>query len=158
MSTDDYFFSDFERVEALRTALEKRRGTPFRAGMGKPGAGYDCWHLVVDVYEEAGLPVGYMRDYHTQSLNWGKFNKKSLLIDFLHDDPQCRQHLQRLEPDETIMAGDLVAIRQGLSCNHLAIAVSDRLLWHVPRGGSVSSITLASLPSRYLYAIYRIVR
>lgn len=151
------YFADPLAVKRLNLALAARRGTPFRAGMGKPGAGYDCGHLVLDVYAASGLPVEGLKKFPAVSLNHGKFNSSSPLLDYLHEDATCRRQIKRHEPDEPIMAGDMLAIRRGLGSNHFAIATSPAIAWHVPRGGSVSHIAIINLKP-YLHAIYRIYK
>jgi len=142
----------------LRAALRDRKGTPFRNGMGVKGAGYDCWHLAVDVYAEAGLDTRRLEHLRgTGSLNWAKFHNSSPLLDALHEDAVCRARLRRLEADEPILAGDLLAIRQGQAANHLAIAESATVAWHVPRGGSVGQVAIETLRAAgFLHAIFRI--
>jgi len=152
-----WYFDDKERAATLAKALAARRGTPFRHGMRQIGTGYDCWNLVADVYAEAGLDTSILRDAPRGSLNWGRFHEDSAILRFFMDSPELRARLVRREPETEIMAGDILAIHQGRCCNHLAIAESATVGWHVQRGGTVSSFSIRALRgSGMLHAIFRL--
>lgn len=151
------FFKNAEACEALIAALEKRRGLPFRYNIGSESGGYDCWHLVYDVYREAGLDLASMQTFPRGSLNWGRIHKDSRILSYLLNDELCRRHLRRLEPDSTLITGDLLAIRQGRSCNHLAIVQDALTGWHVPRGGDVSTFAIKQFQNEdAIHCVFRI--
>jgi len=154
------YFDTEDKIQSLRTALKEREKTPFRIGMGEKGKGYDCFHFVIDVYQATGIDMGGMKKFEGRvALNWSKLNKRSLILDFLHEDPVARKHLHRLEPEEPILPGDLIAVRQGMSCNHLAIAEDQETAWHIPRGGRVGEIAIQELRrAKTIHAIYRITQ
>lgn len=153
----DPYFAQLLPRQKLVAALKARAGTPFRAGLGEPGQGYDCWHLVIDVYDAAGIDTRQLRDLPDGSLNHGRFHSRSPLLEFLHRNPVCRRRLRRMDPDAAVMTGDLLVIRQAVSANHLAIAEGEAVAWHVPRGGTVSRISLVSLVQN-LHCIYRVMK
>jgi len=147
------FFDDTAACRRLQSALEARRGAPFRAGKN----GVDCWRLAMQVYTEAGVDTSTMRDFPQGSLNWGKFHSDSKMLRYFHEDSACRRHLRPVDVDDPILPGDLLVIRQGLSANHVAISSTPDIAWHVPRGGRVHPITIASLRlAGQLHTIYRI--
>lgn len=151
------YFADAGKVDALCIALERRRGTPFRKNMAKPGHGYDCWHLIIDVLEESGLEVAWLRTIKTESLNWGKFHPRSKILEFLRSDPVCRKHVRRMDEADPVMAGDLIAVREGFSSHHLAIAASPLLAWQIARGGRVGPVSISLLRTGgYFQFHYRI--
>jgi len=154
-----WYFDNPDAVARLQAELPRWRGTPFRWGMAVRGYGVDCWHFVAEVYRAAGVDTSSIDNHpRTGSINWGRFQRDSAILTFFHGNEQARQRLRRLEPDETeVMPGDILAIRQGVSCNHLAIAASAKIAWHVPRGGHVGQIAVRALSEgRMLHAIYRL--
>jgi len=150
-----YYFSDTARVDQLQSALMDRLGTPFRIGMGRIGDGYDCWHLLLDVYEVCGLPTAHLRG-EKGSLNYGRLHGESKILLVLMSDPVCRERLQRRDFQDGVMPGDILPFRQQTSCNHLLIAWDSDLAVHVPRGGRVNTVSIAAiLESGRITSIYR---
>lgn len=139
MTTPPYF-SDPARAAALAEALQAREGTPFMEGIGKPGVGYDCAHLVRDAYAAAGVDVAPFDRYPQISLNYGRHHPQSRLLAFLLD--VGKERLRRIAPDEPLMPGDLLGITEHQSANHLAIMENPEWFWHVPLGGCVSRVYL----------------
>jgi len=151
------YFADERSCLRLRVALHRRKGLPFRYGIGDINAGYDCWHLLMDVYEEAGVNVSAMKEKPKGSLNWGRAQPHSKMLEFFHGDAACRRHLKRIDEDEDVNCGDLLLIRQAMSANHLAIAECHERAWHVPRSGSVSQVSIKALrEAGFLHAIFRL--
>lgn len=149
------YFSSPDRQKQLREALAARHGRPWRHTQEANGNGYNCFHLVVEVYGAAGLDVDRLRKFRGGSLNWGKFHPDSQILSFLLSDPECRRRGRLIYPPDPMMAGDLVVIRQGISDSHLAIAESDRVAWHIPRGGSVGRISVQVIEPQ-IHTFFRI--
>jgi len=151
------YFERESASELLQSALHKRKGLPFRNGMGSLTGGYDCWHLVLDCYIEVGIDVSVLGDPPQGSLNWGRFHDWSLILHFLKSDEACRRHLRFADETAPLMAGDLVAIREGVSQNHLGIADGRGFVWHVPRGGTVGPVSEKMLRhEKQLHSAFRI--
>ncbi len=143
------WFAAQERVDLLQAALEERRGTPFREGMGVAGVGYDCWHLLADVIEVTGFDVTPLRSAPAVSLNWGLHHRDSRLLAWLKDDPTARTLLRWIDlADTPVMPGDILPVRQAMSEHHVAISSDEETCWHVPRGAYVSPESIAYLRTR----------
>jgi hypothetical protein len=137
----EWYFNSQERQKLLTIACQKREGTPFREGMSKPGIGYDCAHFVRDCYNEAGVDTSAFDTCPSIDLNAGKLSSTSLLIEWLHSIG--KESLVRLDGDAEIMCGDILCIKERLSCIHLALAENTEWAWHIPFPRAVSRIPIS---------------
>jgi hypothetical protein len=152
-----WYFDSIRARKKLIAACEFREGTPFREGMSKPKAGYDCAHFVRDCFKEAGIDTSRFDACPRISLNAGRLSSTSLLIEWLHNIGLSA--LTRFDGDQPVMCGDILCIKERLSCIHIALAVSDEWAWHVPANGSVCRIPVSRFrmkDSNYIQSFYRL--
>jgi hypothetical protein len=137
----NWHFNNENRQKLIIDACNSREGTPFREGMSKNGAGYDCAHFVRDCYKEAGVDTSLFDKCPKISLNAGKLSSTSLLVEWLHSIG--KDGLVRLDDDCEIMCGDIICIRERKSCIHIALAENNEWAWHVPYASVVSRIPVS---------------
>jgi hypothetical protein len=142
----------------LIAACRAREGTPFREGMSVPGAGYDCAHFVRDCFAASGIDTSAFDACPQIALNAGKLSSSSLLIEWLR--AIGRDHFDVFLRDELpeLMCGDILAIRERLSCNHLALCESADWVWHIPFPGEVSRVPVGMfrLPREMIEMVFRL--
>lgn len=138
-----YYFDDKRHVTKLRRILEEWLGTPFRHQCGVKGMGCDCIHLVLRVYEEMGLirfPSKRMPDYPR---DWHLHNTTELLADGI----ERTMPVDRLEPVNAPMAGDILLSKYGRASSHSGI-YCDGYVYQALNGMGVHKIDLNYKPYR----------
>jgi hypothetical protein len=138
-----WYFDDPDQQAILAAACATRAGTPFREGMSSPGEGYDCAHFVRDVFRECGVDTSAFDACPQIALNAGRLSKSSLLLDWLREIGRDRLTPFAREAIPPLLCGDILAIRERLSCNHLALCESAEWAWHIPFGGVVSRVPVS---------------
>ncbi|AHF92496.1 hypothetical protein OPIT5_21895 [Opitutaceae bacterium TAV5] len=127
-----------ERRPALRAAVARWTGTPFRAHTAVPGpqGGVDCVHFIHAVLAECGatadqsLPAGY-------SLAHGHHSARPDLLRWLMEATAPGLALVMVPPLGRLIPGDLLAIQTGLTAHHLALCTGDGQCAHAADGAGV---------------------
>lgn len=129
-----YFDSD-DRKDQLRESLQRWHLTPFAQGRAAAGVGVDCVRFVREVYRECGVDVACAAEIPCYSLSWGVHQEGSQVLAWLLENPQARRRLARIDPEDPMMPGDLVAVRSTRalkSVHHAGIVGSEgETMWHV---------------------------
>jgi cell wall-associated NlpC family hydrolase len=129
-----------ERRPALRTAIARWTGTPFRAHTAIPGplGGVDCIHFVHAVLSECGaaadqsLPANY-------NIASGHHTTRPDIYLWLAQATAPGLALVFVPPLGRLIPGDILAIQAGLVAHHLALCTGDGQCVHAADGIGVIS-------------------
>lgn len=147
------FFNSQERKQALIDEAQSWIGTPFMPYCQSKGRGTDCVRLVGSILANTGaIPPIEWRKFPKYSMDWSSHHDKPILEDaikFLELD------YQRIEKDEPIRIGDVLAFAPGKVVYHLAIFTGRNQMIHALRTGGVDYIPLSepTLLRFYRYAM-----
>lgn len=136
------YFAHPDHAAALVAACRAWEGTPFREGIAKRGVGIDCAPGLREVFREAGVDVSPVDNLPRTSLNAGRFQRDSYLLDVLRS---LGPRFPLVDEAEPFLCGDVVGVQVHLSCNHLALVEDADWAWHVPYGGVWSRVPLGAL-------------
>ena len=147
------FFDDDERILSLRESAITWLQTPFVAHAQQIGAGVDCIHLVLALYQDAGLiqhvdlpPYSLDSGHHSDAEVFRPLIEQSGLFDSAWEPGQPIQ----------VKTGDLLLFRVGRIAFHCGVAINPVVFVHAMHlvgvtRGSVRDSTWA----KRLMSVYR---
>ena len=147
----DYFASRYDRVAALKTALESWRGTPFRQRSLVKGAGggVDCAGFLGFAFWECGA-IPHAISVPPYDVNHAEHSEQSLIRDWF-ERADVRQRVRRVDEDEAHVDGDIVFPIVGRAEHHVAARIG-QLVYHVSRKTGFCMMSIAQMQlarSRY---------
>ena len=149
----------------LAAALTRWEGTPFLEGGHACQRGVDCVYFVREILRESGVDVSPAARIPRYNVFAGRHHTHTPLLAWLTDDPSARANLRRLDEEDPLESGDILAVKVSVGVHHLAIVGAEQprpmTAWHVPIGGSVGAVPLAhvlenwKIPLRLRYGLPR---
>lgn len=119
-----YYFEDKDKQQKLKKILDSWLSTPFRHHTGVKGAGCDCIHFVIRVYEEMGIlkcECNFVPDYPK---DWHLHNTRELLAEGI----EKKLKVQKVSLD-VLKNGDIILSHYGKAASHASIYF-DRYVYH----------------------------
>lgn len=118
------FFNTPERIAALVAAADALEGTPFAPGgcIAGPRGGMCCHRSVIWVLEHAGFPV-HQWQIADGPMTRGTHHVGSAMAAWLDTQSDRFMPLQ-MESWESLQAGDVLIIRNGVGSHHAALLLA----------------------------------
>jgi cell wall-associated NlpC family hydrolase len=119
------WFNAPERVARLEFYAAKWIGTPFSPNGNTPGpdGGVSCQKLVAAIYGHLGFNDPIVPEV---AMSHAAFSSRSLVEEFM----KSRKDFELLEPTESVLPGDLLAMRIKRITHHLGIVLQGRTFIH----------------------------
>jgi hypothetical protein len=144
----------------LKASADSWVGTPFHAnGMVKgPNGGVNCVGLIYAMSVEIGLiEEGEVYMPSEIPMHWHEHNEMSLLGDWFRS-PQVRDHIKRIDLEDGLMTGDLLALKIKKCEHHLCQMIDEDHLIHCHRKKGVMVTSLEDVKQFLGTGIYRIYK
>ena len=132
------FFENDWFQQKLASAAASWLGTPFVPHAQMRGAGVDCIHLCVAIYQEAGFMDSFTPPRYT--IDAGAHQAESQILDWLssHRDfvPVFASAADKEDVLEALLPGDLLVFKIGVSEHHCAVLLGRKKFIHARAGVS----------------------